>query len=62
MYTKEVMAVIEEAVIQSTMEGTVDGECNKCGYSTTVEPDASYKCHECGEGVMQSPLRKYGLI
>jgi len=62
MYTEEEMIVIQQAVVQSAMEGTVDGECNKCGYSTTVEPDASYKCHECGEGVMQSPLRKYGLI
>jgi hypothetical protein len=37
--------------------------CTNCGYSWPVEPDASrYKCHECGEGTVSSPLVLAGLI
>ena len=37
--------------------------CTNCGYSWSVEPDASrYKCLECGEGTVSSPLVLAGLI
>ena len=37
--------------------------CTNCGYSWTVEPDAShYKCHECGKGTVSSPLVLAGII
>lgn len=39
-----------------------DGECDVCGYATTVEPDADYPCPECGEGRLQSVLIQQGLI
>jgi hypothetical protein len=29
-----------------------------CGYSTAVEPDAWYKCPECGKGMIKSPIER----
>jgi len=58
----EQMEEVEAAMEQETMEGTCDGRCTHCGYEETVEPDANYKCHECGKGIMQSVLVKHGLI
>ena len=36
--------------------------CSECGHSQDVEPDASYPCPECGEGILESQLRKMWLI
>ena len=52
------MQQIEEAMV----DGVTLGTCNRCGYEQNVEPDASYPCPECGDGKLQSILRKYGLI
>lgn len=38
-----------------------EAECPGCGAYYTVEPDASFACHECGEQVT-SPLIDFGLI
>jgi len=53
---------IEEAMEQWEAYGTVEGECDSCGHTDTVEPDGDYPCSECGEGRLQSPLIKYGMI
>ena len=48
---------------QVMRDGMADVECTDgCGYWSTVEPDADYACHECGEGRLVSPLILHGLI
>jgi predicted RNA-binding Zn-ribbon protein involved in translation (DUF1610 family) len=56
--TEDEMRQCEDA----TVDGVCEGTCNECGYSQPVEPDASYPCPECGNGKLQSILRKYGII
>ena len=56
--TQEQMQEIEQAMADSVCVG----ECQECGYSQDVEPDGNYPCPECGDGKLQSPLVKYGII
>ena len=55
----EEMDRLERLVYDEEMDYT---ECEKCGYSTVIEPDGDYPCPECGEGRITSTLMKYGLI
>jgi predicted Zn-ribbon and HTH transcriptional regulator len=51
---------IAEMCCDSVVEST---ECHECGYSWRVEPDASnYKCQDCGEGRVHSPLVALGMM
>ena len=54
------MEEIQEMVFDSVVEST---ECEYCGHSWSVEPDASnYKCNECGKGSVSSPLVALGFM
>lgn len=36
--------------------------CTVCGEEYDVEPDADFLCGQCGEGRVQSPLIRLGVI
>ena len=57
------MTELEMNEIDAAMEnGVCVGTCPECGFAENVEPDASFPCPECGEGKVESPLRKHWLI
>ena len=59
MYTEEEMNRFGRIVFDLENDYA---ECEVCGHSQDVEPDASYPCPECGKGRLTSSLRKAGLI
>lgn len=59
MYDDALMNELEDIIFDRTH---AHATCEKCGHSQDVEPDASYPCPECGEGILESQLMKMGLI
>ena len=52
-----------EELEEIMFNGFADVECTAgCGESGRVEPDADYKCSECDEGRLVSPLVIMGMI
>jgi len=59
MYTEDEMNRFERIVFDLENDFA---ECEVCGFSQDVEPDADYPCPECNEGRLTSSMRKAGLI